>query len=130
VSAVKQPSLGQMLWRGARKKCPVCGGGHLYTRWLRMAERCPRCGFKFEREEGFFLGAFVVNVAVTEFAMLVAIVLGVALTLPDPPVLLLSVLGVVSAVIVPVLSYPFSKTVWSALDLAMHPLEAGEANPA
>jgi uncharacterized protein (DUF983 family) len=127
VSAVEQPALGQMLWRGARKKCPVCGAGRLYTRWLRMAERCPRCGFKFEREEGFFLGAFVVNVAVTEFAMLVAIVLGVALTLPDPPVLLLSVLGVVSAVLVPVLSYPFSKTVWSALDLAMHPLEPGEA---
>ena len=31
-----------------------------------MAERCPRCGMRFEREEGFFLGAYVVNFAVTE----------------------------------------------------------------
>jgi uncharacterized protein (DUF983 family) len=116
------PSLKLMLWRGMRKKCPVCGGGGLFTRWVRMAERCPTCGFTFEREEGFFLGAFVVNIAVTELVMLVCIVAGVALTLPDPPVLLLSLLGVLSAVIVPIVSYPFSKTVWSAIDLAMHPL--------
>ncbi|MDQ1438434.1 MAG: hypothetical protein QOK43_2063 [Acidimicrobiaceae bacterium] len=112
-----------MLRRGLRKKCPVCGGGGLFTRWLRMKERCPTCGFTFEREEGTFLGAFVVNVAVTEFAMLIALVLGVALTLPDPPVLLLIVLGTLSAVVVPVFTYPFSRTVWSAVDLAMHPLD-------
>jgi uncharacterized protein (DUF983 family) len=117
-----RPSLKRMLWRGLRKKCPVCGGGKLFERWLKMKERCPTCGYKFEREEGFFLGAFVINVAVTEGAMLIAIVAGVALTLPDPPVLLLTVLGLISAVLVPIIGYPFSKTLWSAIDLAMHPL--------
>ena len=115
-----------MLWRGARKHCPVCGGGKLFSRWLNMQERCPTCGFKFEREEGFFLGAFVVNVAVTEACLLVCLVAGVALTLPDPPVLKLAVAGVTAAVLVPVLGYPFSKTLWSAIDLAMHPLETWE----
>jgi hypothetical protein len=91
-----------------------------------MKERCPTCGFTFEREEGFFLGALVINIVVTELAMLVAIVLGVALTLPDPPVLLFVVLGVASSVVVPIVSYPFSKTVWSAMDLAMHPLDVWE----
>ena len=124
-----RPTLGRMLWRGVRKKCPVCGGGKLFTRWLTMKDQCPTCGFTFEREEGFFLGAFVINVAVTEGAMLIAIVAGVAFTLPDPPVLLLTVLGVVSAVIVPVIGYPFSKTLWSGLDLAMHPLPEWSQTP-
>jgi uncharacterized protein (DUF983 family) len=116
-------SLRRNLWRGLRKKCPVCGGGKLFNGWLTMKERCPTCGFKFEREQGYFLGAFVVNVAVTEFAMLIAIVAGVALTLPDPPVLLLCILGVVSGIAVPIFTYPFSRTVWSAIDLSMHPIE-------
>lgn len=117
------PTFAQALARGLRKKCPVCGGGRLFKGWLTMKERCPTCGFKFEREPGYFLGAFVVNVAVTELAMLIAIVAGVVLTLPDPPVLQLSVLGVAAGVLVPVFTYPFSRTVWSAIDLAMHPIE-------
>lgn len=121
-----RPTLARMLWRGLRKKCAVCGGGRLFSRWLTMKDHCPTCGFKFEREEGFFLGAFVVNVAVTEFALLVCIVVGFTLTLPHPPVLLLAVLGVMLSVVVPLASYPFSKTVWSAIDLAMHPLEPAE----
>jgi uncharacterized protein (DUF983 family) len=128
VAGVKsvRPTMGRMLWRGVRKKCPVCGGGRLFTRWFVMKEHCPTCGFAFEREEGFFLGAFVINIAVTEAAMFVALVAGVGLTLPDPPMLLLAGLGVVSAVLVPLFTYPFSKTVWSAIDLGMHPLDAWE----
>ncbi len=122
-SSLRSSSFKRALWRGLRKKCPVCGGGKLFDGWFKMKERCPTCAFAFEREDGFFLGAFVVNVAVTELAMLVAIVASVVLTLPDPPVLLLIVGGTISAVIVPLLTYPFSKTVWSAIDLGMHPLE-------
>src|SRR5437764_1182256 len=121
-----RPTLGRMLWRAVRKKCPVCGGGGLFTRWFTMKDVCPTCGFRFEREEGFFLGAFVINIAVTEAAMFVALIAGVGLTLPDPPTLLLVVLGLVSAVLVPLFTYPFSKTVWSAFDLGMHPLDAWE----
>jgi uncharacterized protein (DUF983 family) len=115
-----------MLWRGLRKKCPVCGGGRLFTGWFTMKDDCPTCGLHFEREEGFFLGAFVINIAVTEGAMLVALIAGVGLTLPDPPTLLLAVLGLVSAVLVPLFTYPFSRTVWSAIDLGMHPLDTWE----
>lgn len=116
------PSFGALLWRGLRKKCGVCGGGGLFHSWLQMKERCPTCGFKFEREDGFFLGAFVVNAAVTEFGILIVLVASVALTLPDPPLYLLAA-AMVAAIVVPILTYPFSKTVWSAIDLAMHPVE-------
>jgi uncharacterized protein (DUF983 family) len=119
-------TLGRMLWRGLRKRCPVCGGKRLFRGWFTLKERCPTCGFKFEREEGGFLGAFVINVAVTEGAMAVALVIGFAATLPNPNTLLLIGLGVLTTIVVPLIGYPWSKTVWSAIDLAMHPLEPWE----
>jgi uncharacterized protein (DUF983 family) len=121
-----RPTLARMLGRGVRRRCPVCGGGKLFTRWMRMKERCPTCGFKYEREEGFFLGAMVINIAVTEAAMFVGVVLLVVLTLPHPPLALIILVGVLSSVVVPVVGYPFSKTLWSAIDLAMHPLDPDE----
>jgi uncharacterized protein (DUF983 family) len=115
-----------MLWRGLRKRCPICGGGRLFVRWFGLKERCPTCGLSFQREEGGFLGAFVINVAVTEACMLVALVAGVALTLPDPDIPLLVGLGVLTTIVVPLVGYPWSKTVWAAIDLGMHPLDPWE----
>ena len=46
------------------KHCPRCGGGHLFDGWFRMKERCPTCGVRFEREPGFFVGAYFINFAV------------------------------------------------------------------
>ena len=48
-----------MLWRGMRRCCPNCGSGGLFRRWFRMAERCPRCGYRFVREDGFHFGGYV-----------------------------------------------------------------------
>ncbi len=32
------------LWRGARLKCPSCGTGALFHRYLKVAPECPACG--------------------------------------------------------------------------------------
>src|SRR5205085_1266842 len=61
-----EPSFGRMLWRGLRRRCPRCGAGKLFTRWFRMVERCPGCGYRFQREEGFQLGGYLINFGVTE----------------------------------------------------------------
>src|SRR5919199_5882023 len=68
-TARRRTQPGRLLWRGLTKRCAVCGSGGLYDGWFRMKERCPRCGYRFEREEGFFLGAYVVNLAVAEGLM-------------------------------------------------------------
>jgi uncharacterized protein (DUF983 family) len=36
------------LWRGASLKCPRCGGGGLFTSYLKRAESCSACGESFE----------------------------------------------------------------------------------
>ncbi|MDQ1403517.1 MAG: hypothetical protein QOG03_1833 [Actinomycetota bacterium] len=90
-----------------------------------MQERCPRCHYKFEREEGFFLGAFVINFAVTEG--LIGLVLGAFILTenanPNPPIGPVISFGLIAAVIAPILFYPFSKTIWLAIDLIAHPTE-------
>ena len=118
-----------MLGRGLLKRCAVCGSGKLFTRWFRMKERCPRCGYLFEREEGFFLGAYVINLAVAQGMVILLAVVPLIVRLADDPdasILPFVVGGLVGAVVAPMVFYPWSKTVWTAFDLILRPVEAGE----
>ena len=94
-----------------------------------MVDRCPRCGHRFEREEGFFLGAYVINLAVAQgLVILLAVVPCIVLLSRDPDTSITPflVVGILGAVLGPVLFYPFSKTVWTAFDLMMRPVESTE----
>lgn len=124
-----RPSAPRMVARGLAKHCAVCGQGHLFTRWFRMVERCPRCGYRFEREEGFFLGAYVVNLAITEGLLIVLGMIPAIILLasdPDAPLLPIAVTAFVAAVLGPVVFYPWSRTIWVAIDLIIRPMEAKE----
>ena len=117
-----------VLW-GAAKRCASCGGGGLFTGWFRMVRCCPRCGYRFEREEGFFLGAYVMNLAIAQvLVMLLAVVPAIILLARDPDAGLLPVFagGLVGAVLAPLGFYPFSKTLWVAIELIMRPADAVE----
>jgi hypothetical protein len=87
-----------------------------------MLERCPRCSFRLERVEGHWLGAWFLNILVSTSAVLAAVVLGSVTTYPGSLAPAIAAVIVV-AVVVPLAFYPFSKTLWSAIDLAMRPLE-------
>ena len=115
-----------MLARGLARRCPNCGGGRLFERWTRMKERCPTCGYKFERQEGFAVGAMAINIVVTLGVFLVLMVVGFIVTWPDPPLVPLIVGALVLNLVFPVVFYPFSKTIWAAVDLGMRPLDAQE----
>ncbi len=93
-----------------------------------MAERCPTCGFRFEREPGFFIGAYFVNFAITEGLLFVVVMafLFVKNANNDASVVWPLVVGGVFAVVAPLVFYPWSRTIWSAIDLAMTPLELDE----
>lgn len=117
-----------MLRRGLIRRCPRCGGGKLFRTWWSMRDRCPRCGLRFVREEGYFTGVYLVNFGVT-LAVLFVLCMALALWLggnPDTPAVPFLVGGAAIAVLVPVLFYPFARTIWAALDLAMTPMELDE----
>jgi uncharacterized protein (DUF983 family) len=119
--ARRRPGAFKLLLRGMLLRCPRCGGGHLFKGWFRMVERCPRCNYKFEREEGFFLGAYVINIGVSQLVAVAFIAISIIATLPDPPVGKLIVIGLVVVIATPFVFYPFSKTIWTAFDMIMHP---------
>jgi uncharacterized protein (DUF983 family) len=108
-----------MMWWGLTKRCPRCGSGNLFHRWFTIVEQCPRCGLRFEREEGYWTGALAINIAVTTGAFAIFFVIAVALTAPDIPVLPLLAILVPLMIVVPIVYYPFSKTVWMAFDRAV-----------
>lgn len=83
-----------------------------------MVPDCPRCGLHFEREQGYWAGALAVNIIVTGGVFAVVFVALLVATIPDVPVLPLLAVLVPIAVVLPILYYPFSKTVWAAIDRA------------
>lgn len=124
-----RPSFGRMLWRGMRRKCPRCGTGRVFRSWFKMVERCPTCHLRFERESDFWLGAYVINLAVTEGLLVLALLVYVFQAVSDPttpstPVIVASLVFAVGA---PVAFFPFSRTIWAAIDLAMRPVPPDEA---
>lgn len=120
-----------MLWRGVRRRCAWCGGrGAFFTGWFAKQDRCRTCGIEWRRGyEGFELGALAISAVLVLSTLVVAMTVGIALTLPGVDVLpLLLILGA-GAVVLPILLYPVSYTMWQAVDLAMRPPEPGDGAP-
>ena len=42
-AALALPPLRTSLWRGARNRCPLCGGGRVFQGYLRVIDECPDC---------------------------------------------------------------------------------------
>ncbi len=116
------PTPLRMLWRGMTRRCARCGAGHLYTGWFKLIGRCPRCGYLFDREEGFFLGAFVINFAVTELMLgvVLAVMIGLEASGGGAPIGIIIAAAAAVTIIVPIAFYPFSKTTWAGIDMIMH----------
>ncbi|HTL86000.1 MAG TPA: DUF983 domain-containing protein [Acidimicrobiia bacterium] len=113
-----KPSRIRMLARGATRRCARCGAGGLFHKWFRMVPDCPRCGLHFEREEGYWSGAIAINTIIIGGIFAIVFIATMALTVPDIPWvgLLMAVIPIMS--IGPLIVYPFSKTLWLAVDLA------------
>lgn len=111
-----------MLGRAVRRRCPLCGAAGLFNGWVSPRDSCPRCQLKLDRGEGdFFLGAYVLNFIAAELLLVGFLLLAVLLTWPDVPWDLLLWVGAPLMVLGPIVFYPFSRTLWLALDLGMRP---------
>jgi len=81
-----------------------------------MRKTCPRCEWRFEKEQGGYLGAMVVNYLVAIGLWVVVLVVWLVLTVPDVPVAPLTIASVAVLVLVPIAFYPRSKTIWAAVE--------------
>jgi len=118
-----------MLSRALKRQCPRCGQPAFST-WFHMKETCPGCGLRFEREPGYWVGAVTINTVVIFATFLIVFGGSVLLTWPDVPWAGVLIVTLVVNLLVPVVLYPISKTIWSALELSWHPLEPEEIEAA
>jgi uncharacterized protein (DUF983 family) len=126
-----RPSLPTLFARGALKHCPRCGEGHLFTGWWTMKERCPRCDLHFEGrpEEGHMLGGMTINIGLTAGTLILGMFIYiVVLATSDgggPPMWFVVATSAVLAIILPMLFYPFTKTIWVAAEIWMSRFDSG-----
>lgn len=108
----------QLLWRALLLRCLRCGKGKLFRRGFRMNEQCSVCGWRFEREEGYWTGAMAVNLVVTEL-LIAGVILPLAITgTPAAPLL---IVGLPATIAMPFLFYRHSRSLWMAIDFLLHP---------
>lgn len=93
-----------------------------------MNESCHRCGLTFERIEGHWVGAIGINTIVSFGILLGSLVVSILATFPDIPVVPLMIGNVLIALAAPVIFFPISRTLWTAIDIAMRPLEPHEVD--
>jgi uncharacterized protein (DUF983 family) len=101
---------GQIIARGLTHKCPNCGGPHLFKegKLFELNDGCPDCGLRFEKDEGFFLGAMSLNYGVTLVGFLVPVlVLWLTKVIGDRLAVGLAMAG---ALLVPLLLYRSSRS--------------------
>lgn len=115
----------RMLARGALRRCPRCNGkGAFFTGWFEKALHCQTCGLRWRRGDvGFELGAAAMAAVITLGPILVVLGVALAIAWPTIPVAPLLMFFIPSALLLPLVTYPLSYTVWQALDLAMRPVQ-------
>ena len=121
-------SVAAKFGRALLLRCPRCGGSGLFRHWLKLKDHCPTCGLALERGErsDFWIGAYVFNLAIGElFAIGIPIIWMIA-SAPHQPWTQIEILALVLCLGLPLLFFPFSRTLWLAWDLSFRPAEPGD----
>ncbi len=112
--------------RGLAKRCPICATRKVWRSWSQLKPACPSCGFPFERESGYWVGAIIVNIAVAETLFALMFFPAMIVTWPEIPWQPLVAIALVTNTVVPFLFYPRSKTTFLAFDLYFNPRRTDE----
>ena len=57
---VAEPAMGVSLFRGALCRCPACGEGRLFRRFLKVADTCAACGEELHHHRADDMPAYIV----------------------------------------------------------------------
>jgi uncharacterized protein (DUF983 family) len=118
-------------FRALRLRCPSCGERPMFIRWFKVRrlrdwftplDGCPRCGYPFERETGYFLmSIWAVNYG---FSSILGLILyGILEFFFDLPIWTLMLSVLLPVLIFSVLFARHSKSLFLACDLFFDPHE-------
>lgn len=114
------------LLRALAARCPLCGEKRIWVSFGQTVDACPRCKYRYAREEGYWVGGLIIAIAVVMALFFVMVVGGMLLTWPHVPWTGLLVATLVAMGLAPILLYRQSKTLWVWLDLMVHPYQGDE----
>lgn len=80
--------------------------------------------------DGHELGALTIGLVLNIGLVIAAVGIAVALTVPDVPVVTLYVILASAAIVIPVVTWPLTHTIWIAIDLRVRPVGDDEASEA
>ena len=109
-----------VLKRCLRLLCPACGGARIVAQPFRIRHHCPNCLSLFKREDGFFVGAILANVVITELVILLLCFF--FLLIVGVPYASVLVLLFVMALLFPVAFYHHSWSLWLGFDYIVESL--------
>ncbi len=126
--AGRRPGCPRRLGRALLLRCPRCGGRGILRHWFKLRHSCPTCRLVLERGESgdYWLGAYGINFVVAEVVAVLLIVAFILATLPDVPWDAVQYAAIAAAIGMPLLFFPFSRTLWLALDLCVRPTLPGD----
>jgi uncharacterized protein (DUF983 family) len=74
---MRRPPLKQIVRCAARWRCPNCGHGLLFRGVFRMLNGCPECGLSYFPEQGYYVGAMIINYVATTAVVVTIFLLSV-----------------------------------------------------
>lgn len=87
-----------------------------------------QCGLRRTRDvDGHELGALTVALVLNITLVILAVAVSVALTVPDVPVVTLYVVLAAAAIVIPLVTWPITHTIWMAIDVRVRPVGEDEA---
>ena len=122
-----EPGMYRLIGRALCLGCPLCGRGRMFSTWFTVRERCESCAFRFQRgESDYFIGAYTLHLIVAELIVVAIMLVWMIVTWPNVPwdgmvwgILGLSIVGITA-------TYPFSRSLWLAVDLLFRPAAADD----
>lgn len=117
-----------MLARALLRRCPWCGGrGAFFTSWFGKRTHCATCGLRWRRGDvGFELGALAMAAMLTLGPLIAVLAIALAVTWPVIPVVPLLAVLLPTGLVLPIVAYPISYTVWQALDVTFREVDPGD----
>jgi uncharacterized protein (DUF983 family) len=97
------------------QRCPRCRQGRIFRTGSRMNEHCPVCELRFEREQGYFLGAMYISYGISVAVLTLGTWLGYLL-LPEWQLELVMLLVIVCYLPLVPLVFRYSRVIWIHFD--------------
>ncbi|HEX2860353.1 MAG TPA: DUF983 domain-containing protein [Lacunisphaera sp.] len=118
-----QVTRAQIFRRGMTHRCPNCGEATLFPpgKFFELNPGCAHCGYRFDTDEGGFLGALALNYGVTAFVIVVPTIV-VAYSFEQSGATIAG-LALSAALLAPILLYRASRSWWLMCDALFSPEE-------